>query len=233
MMDLHPHGCIAQNSTTDGRLLEKTTTAAALHLISRLYAHSSHYSGGVELQGPRAASNWSVWGRVAFDAFSARGRHASYFNNGFVLLPSAVCEMNRPRLLWRAEATLKPLYAQPTRDRPLFTFRISTMKTCACVYMRLQEMFFRLCVFFFVVCAHDTARGTRLIVCSFNLSEIITSRLVSWTHFLSLRLVIYGGHCPVLWSPRRLQIGHLLRENNWLPREHARVLERKLRDFWR
>lgn len=186
----HPHGCTKQhNGRTPTRKDDDGGTAS--------HNMSSHYSGGVELQRPRVRLIGAFGGGCAWLWMLLVHEVGTRLISIMALFCSRVRSVKWIGPVWRDQATLKPLYAQPTRDRPLFTFRISTMKTCACVYMRLQEMFFRLCVFFFVVYAHDTAaRGTRLIVCSFNLSEIITSRLVCWTHFfLSPSVVIYEGHC--------------------------------------
>lgn len=94
-------------------ILEKTTAAAALHLISLIIRAALNCRGRVRLIGA-FGGGWlsmllvhEVGTRLIsiMALFCCRVRSVKWIG----------------RLLWRAPATLKPLYAEPTRDR-LFYF---------------------------------------------------------------------------------------------------------------
>lgn len=114
----HPLGsCITKPRNGRTPTLEETMTAA-LHLISLIIRRSRiawAACSSVRLIGAFGG------GCSALDAFSARGRHASYFNNGFVLSASAVGEMNARCDEPKPPSNHFTFYA---RDR-LFTFRFS------------------------------------------------------------------------------------------------------------
>lgn len=174
-------------------ILEKTT-AAALHLISLIIRAALNCRGRVRLIGAFGG------GCMAFDAFSARGRHASYFNNGFVLLPSAVGEMNRPAPVTSPSHPQTTLRSQHVTG--LFTFRISTMKTRVRLHAITGNVFplrIRVCVCFLCCCVHIiyTAGGERDAINCLQFQSVrnyhITPRLLNALFYRCV--VIYEGHC--------------------------------------